>query len=51
VLLELLNEGTALAEMTAAAFETFIEDFPKGSEYFPPLPLDFSRAEIYTDHD
>jgi hypothetical protein len=51
VLLGLLNEGTALAEMSEAAFEAFIEDFSKGSEHFPPLPPDFSRVDIYTDHD
>jgi len=46
-----LNEGTALAAMSEAEFEAFIEDFSKGSEHFPPLPPDFSRADIYTDHD
>jgi hypothetical protein len=51
VLLGLLNEGRALAEMTEAEFEAFIEDFSKGSEYFPPLPPDFSRVDISTDHD
>jgi hypothetical protein len=51
VLLGLLNEGTALAEISEAEFEAFIEDFSKGSEYFPPLPPDFSRVDIYTDHD
>jgi hypothetical protein len=51
VLLGLLNERTALEEMSEVEFEAFIEDFSKGSEYFPPLPPDFSRADIYTDHD
>ena len=51
VLLGLLNEGMALAEMSEAEFEAFIEDFSKGSEHFPALPPDFSRADIYTDHD
>jgi hypothetical protein len=51
VLLGLLNERTALAEMAEAEFEAFIEDLSKGSERFPPLPPDFSRADIYTDHD
>jgi uncharacterized protein YejL (UPF0352 family) len=50
MLLGLLNEGTAL-ESSEAEFEAFIEDFSKGSEHFPPLPPDFSRAHIYTDHD
>jgi hypothetical protein len=50
VLLGLLNEGTALAEMPETDFEAFIEDFSKSSEHFPPLPPDFSHADIYTDH-
>jgi hypothetical protein len=51
VLLGLPDEGTALAEMSEAEFKAFIEDFSKGSEHLPPLPPDFSRADIYTDHD
>ena len=51
VLLGLLNEGIALAEMSETEFEAFIEDFSKGSEHFLPLPPDFSRADIYSDHD
>jgi hypothetical protein len=50
-LLGLLNEGTTLAEISEAEFGAFIEDFSKGSEHFPPLPPDFSRADIYTDRD
>jgi hypothetical protein len=50
VLLGFLNEGTALAEVSEAEFEAF-KDFFKGSEHFPPLPPDFSRADIYGDHD
>jgi hypothetical protein len=49
--LGLLNEGTTVAEMSEAEFGAFIEDFSKGSEHFPPLPPDFSRADIYTDRD
>jgi hypothetical protein len=51
ILLGLLNEGTAVAEMSEAEFEAFIEDFSKSSEHLPPLPTDFSRADIYTDRD
>ena len=50
-LLGLLNEGTALAEMSEVEFEAFIKDFSIGSEHFPPLPPDFSRVDVYTDHD
>jgi hypothetical protein len=50
-LLGLLNEGMALAEMSEAEFDAFLEDFSRGSERLPLLPPDFSRADIYTDHD
>ncbi len=50
-LLGLRPEGTALAEMSEAEFEAFLEDFSEGSEQFPPLPPDFSRADLYTDHE
>jgi hypothetical protein len=49
VLLGLLNEGTALAPTSEAEFEALIEDFSKGSEHFPPLPPDFSRADRRDD--
>jgi hypothetical protein len=51
VLLGALYEGATLAEMSEVEFEAFVEDFSEGSEHFPPLPPDFSRADIYTDHD
>ncbi len=51
VLLGLLSEGMALAEMSEAEFEAFIEDLSKGSEHFPPLPPDFPSADVYTDHN
>jgi len=51
MLSRLLNEGTALAEMSEVEFEAFIKDFSIGSEHFPPLPPDFSRVDVYTDQD
>ena len=51
ILLGLLNEGTVLAEMSEAEFDAFLADFSKGSEHLLLLPPDFSRADIYTDHD
>jgi hypothetical protein len=51
VLLGVLDEETALAQMSEAEFVAFIDDFSTGSEHFPPLPPDFSRADIYTNHD
>jgi hypothetical protein len=44
VLLGLENGQNALAEMSQ-------EEFAKGTEHVPPLPPDFSRDDIYSDHD
>jgi hypothetical protein len=51
LLLGLLNEGTASAQISEAEFEALIGDFSKGLERFPPLPPGFARADVYTDHD
>jgi hypothetical protein len=50
-LLGLLNDGTALSELSEAEFEAVLNEFSQGSEHLPPLPPDFSRADIYSDHD
>jgi hypothetical protein len=50
-LLGLLNDGTALSELSEAEFEAVLDEFSRGSEHLPPLPPDFSRADIYSDHD
>ena len=50
-LLGLLNDGTALSELSDEEFEAVLEEFSRGSEHLPPLPPDFSRDDIYSDHD
>jgi hypothetical protein len=50
-LLGLLNDGTALSELSDEEFEAVLDEFSRGSEHLPPLPPDFSRADIYSDHD
>jgi len=43
-------QDPALAEVSEAEYEVFLEDFSKDFEHFPPLPPDFSRADMYTNH-
>jgi hypothetical protein len=50
-LLGLLNDGTALSDLSDEEFEAVLEEFSRGSEHLPPLPPDFSRDDIYSDHD
>jgi hypothetical protein len=50
-LLGVLNDGTALSELSEAEFEAVLDEFSRGTEHLPPLPPDFSRADIYSDHD
>jgi hypothetical protein len=51
MLLGLLNDGTALSDLSDEEFEAVMDEFARGSEHLPPLPPDFSRADIYSDHD
>jgi hypothetical protein len=51
VLLGLENGQNALAEMSQEEFDALMEEFAKGTEHVPPLPPDFSRDDIYSDHD
>jgi hypothetical protein len=50
-LLGLGSGENALADMSEAEFDALMEDFAKGTEHVPPLPPDFSRDDIYSDHD
>jgi hypothetical protein len=50
-LLALLNDGTGFWELSEAEFDALMEEFAKGTENVPPLPPNFSRDDIYTDHD
>jgi hypothetical protein len=38
-------------DLSAAEFEQWLLDLPAGMPDVPPLPDDFSRADIYNDHD
>ena len=50
-LLGLRSATNALADMSDEEFDALMEDFAKGTEHVPPLPPDFSREDIYSDHD
>jgi hypothetical protein len=50
-LLGLLNDGTGLSKLSDEEFEAVMDEFSRGSEHIPPLPPDFSRADIYSDHN
>jgi hypothetical protein len=50
-LLGLGSATNALADMSDEEFDALMEDFAKGTEHVPPLPPDFSREDIYSDHD
>ena len=50
-LLGLGSDENALADMPEKEFDALMEDFAKGTENVPLLPPDFSRDDIYSDHD
>jgi hypothetical protein len=50
-LLGLGSSENALADMSQEEFDALMEEFAQGTEHVPPLPPDFSRDDIYSDHD
>lgn len=34
-----------------AEFDRWLDELSEGAEHIPSLPLDFSRADVYADHD
>jgi hypothetical protein len=53
-LLKHMLDTTDLAPQGAVTIEEFdriFDELAAGSENLPPLPTDFSRTDIYTDHD
>jgi hypothetical protein len=44
-------ETAAWATLSDEAFETRMADFAKGTASLPPLPADFSRNDLYADHE
>jgi len=50
----LANEAASTlpsAELTMEEFDQALDELAAGTEHLPPLPADFSRADIYLDHD
>jgi len=45
------EQRNALAELSDEEFDTLVEEFAGGTEGLPPLPTDFSRQDMYFDHD
>ena len=44
-------KASASVSLTDAEFEAILDEMADGSEGLPVLPSDFSRADIYADHD
>jgi len=42
---------TAAESPSVQEFDRWIDDLTAGLENLPPLPADFSRADLYDDHD
>lgn len=51
LLLGMPEQRNALAELSDEEFDTLMEEFASGTEGLPPLPTDFSRQDMYCDHD
>jgi hypothetical protein len=51
LLLGMPRQKNALTELSDEAFDTLMEEFASGTEDLPPLPADFSRQDMYLDHD
>ena len=45
------EQRTTLAELSDEAFDAVMEELASGTESLAPLPADFSRKDIYFDHD
>ncbi|MGH7967069.1 MAG: hypothetical protein ACRERD_35480 [Candidatus Binatia bacterium] len=51
MLLGMPRQKNTLASLSDEEFEALMEDFSDGTEDIPLLPSDFSRKDIYFDHD
>jgi hypothetical protein len=51
MLLGIPEQRNALADLSDEEFNTLMEEFASGTEGLPPLPTDFSRQDLYFDHD
>ena len=48
------RHGTSLPStppLDPAEFDRLLDEFSRGLPPLPPLPADFSRADLYADHD
>jgi hypothetical protein len=45
------TDSTPQAMVTFEEFDRVLDELAAGPEDLPPLPADFSRADIYLDHD
>lgn len=43
--------SATFTELTLEDFDRILDELAAGSENIPALPSDFSRADIYEDHD
>ena len=46
-----LTDHDRTAPMPLDEFDRWLDELSAGSERLPSLPTDFSRADIYQDHD
>ena len=51
LLLGIPAQKSALIELSEEEFDVVMEEFASGTEGVPPLPAQFSRTDIYCDHD
>ncbi len=50
-LLGVPQSSQSLATLSDQEFEALMKELAQGTASRPPLPADFSRADIYADHD
>ena len=51
MLLGVPPQSQSLATLSDQEFEALMKDLAEGTASRPPLPANFSRADIYADHD
>lgn len=45
------NGQPQLERMSLAEIDQILDELSEGTEHIPPLPLNFSREDIYFDHN
>jgi len=46
-----LASAAGVARSSAESFDRWLDDLTAGLPQLPPLPANFSRADLYDDHD